>query len=493
MDVRTCQRPTRYVHPGSRIAANACTDFGDTSPLLEAILIGSKDDVRRGLIDSPISIDVNMLGQSTLHIAISRPQHLQALLEAKFDVNATDCNGRTPLMYAAIAGCTEAAIALIDAGADVSMKDNLYCNQDFIHYAVFGNQWELVMSVLDHVRHSTNFSSRIKQALLDECVVLWAGSASATRNSKHFGLLLQWGANPEVRFEDRRFPWRAESNNTLMHCLTRPSNIKILLDHGFSGFNCQNSTGTTPLMTAAEQSNPELVERYISAGCKVNHQDYEGRTAVHLCIEEIWDPLWSQGTDLPAYRCKALECAQVLLKGGSEFFQGDHCRCACSNSGCGPIQVLLKERKYWPLDILPYNFGHYIWTLEVLQTLQDVKGESFVRRCLANLIRLVKFEELELTHTCCYKTLQKGLWQKMDADEILEIMDEQKELIEELELQMQDVGDVHYTNLEDAWMSQLQKLLGIRARKYPIHPKSLTGSSRTASEEPNGVGHCQQQ
>ncbi|MDA2929702.1 ankyrin repeat domain-containing protein, partial [Acidobacteria bacterium AH-259-O06] len=48
---------------------------------------------------------------------------VKALLDADADVNATDVDGMTPLMWAAFGGHTNTVRALLDAGADVSVKD----------------------------------------------------------------------------------------------------------------------------------------------------------------------------------------------------------------------------------------------------------------------------------------------------------------------------------------------------------------------------------
>ena len=45
------------------------------------------------------------------------------MLEAGVNVNATDSNGFTAVVYAAYMGRTETLRALLDAGADVNLKD----------------------------------------------------------------------------------------------------------------------------------------------------------------------------------------------------------------------------------------------------------------------------------------------------------------------------------------------------------------------------------
>jgi ankyrin repeat protein len=88
------------------------------NPLLEAILIGSDDEVRRLLQTILLNRQNNLLGQSTLHLAVSRPQHLELLLASGADVNARDRHGLTPLMYATATGSSSVAKNLFIAGAN---------------------------------------------------------------------------------------------------------------------------------------------------------------------------------------------------------------------------------------------------------------------------------------------------------------------------------------------------------------------------------------
>jgi len=444
--------------------SHVSTDFGSTSPLLAAILIESEDEVKNILRHGPINNDENVLGQSALHIAVSRPQHLNRLLEAGFDVNARDWNGRTPLMYAAVAGCSDVAIELLKGGADIWMKDILFCAQDFIQYAVFEDNWPLIMDVVDFFCHHPAFSPVEKQALLDQCIILWAGSACKTRNSRHFSSLLQWGANPEIRFNDCGWEWRPEtSSNTLLHLLSKASDIDDLVKSGFASFNHCNSSGASPLMVITELRNTALIQKCLAIGCEVNVQDIGGRTALHTCIETMWD-LW---VDLHMcyqdYRLTSLECAQLLLDNGSDPDLGDSCRCACSPSGYTPGNILLKERRYISEITQTYPPSQYTWSLEYLRVLRLTKGTGLARSYLLDLIRLVKFEELGLTHTCCRKNQSRAPWVNIEPEDVQEIQDEESEIINQLNSQMEGVGKIMDADLYDVWMDQLAILLKIRA------------------------------
>jgi ankyrin repeat protein len=439
--------------------------FVGLTPLQEAVLIGCSDDVNNELSKYPAQVDENLLHQSALHLTVWRPHHLKLLLNGKLNVDSRDWNGRTPLMYAATAGMTEVAISLVEAGADLWAQDDLYGSYDFIHYAVRSTHWDLVIEVLDFVRGSPMFSSEQVQSLLNTAIVLWAGE-TVSRRSEHLHALLVRGADPEVRFTDR-WQWHREQSNTLLHSISTLSDFDSLVANGFNSLNHENSSGAHPLMKLVERNNPQLLRKCLESGSRANHQDHSGRTALRVNAEEIRESYFSQISNGWDLRFESFQCAEVLLRHGSDPFLGDKCRCACSTMGCTPGQILLKEyHKLWKLGFLVLPRCQYFLSLEWLNLILEVNGLEAAKHCLLDMIRLVRFEELGLTHTCCRNPSSKwkAVWTTLDEDEVDEILDEEKEMVMDLESQMCEIEkDVHaWSDPDTLFFPEVIKLIPIR-------------------------------
>ncbi|KAF4627422.1 hypothetical protein G7Y89_g10729 [Cudoniella acicularis] len=445
-------------------------EFAGTGSLSEAVLIGSQEEVKTCIEHYPFCDEKNALGQSALHLAVLRPHHLGLLISSGANIDAQDCNGRTPLMYSAIIGSSESAIMLLKGGANIWLKDTLYCKQDFIHYAIFGNHWPFFMKVLDFIRQSRSFRSDEIQRLLDTTIILWAGTSSDYRESKHFKTLLEWGANPEVRFRDRR-GWRDESDLTLLHVIKNVSEFDALVTRGFTSFNDPSSSGAHPLIFLADSGDANLVEKCISYGSNVDHQDHMGKTALHAIAEQIWEPYKYSGQEACCSygynnnHISMIDCERVLLSGTADPLLSDCCRCACSREGCIPGHILLKLRFYnmAPSSIL-FSVRIFIRTLEHLRTVQLNQDIGVALQVLLDMIRVAEFENLELTHTC-----------------LDEIRDEEREIIQELEdrlTRIQKSIDTLETGLDSIWIQYFRVLMTTRVRRLDILINHVDMSSK---------------
>jgi hypothetical protein len=364
-------------------------------------------------------------------------------------------------MYAAAAGTTKVAVSLVKAGADPFLKDNLFGSHDFLHYAVLSAHWDLAMEVLDFVRQSPTFSFDEVSSLLNSAIILWGKELLERRKSEHFHALLAWGADPEILFTGR-WLWHREQSNTLLHIISTPVDFDSLVASGFKSFNHQNSTGAHPMMRLVFWNDPLLLRRCIEHGSHVNHQDYSGRTSLHVSAEGIWESFFIPFANHWAFRFGVFECVEELLVHGSDPFLGDKCRCACSTSGCTPINILLKEYHcLWEIQYPCLPRCQYFLSLEWLDLIRKVNGLEQAKQCLLDIIRLVRFEELQLTHTCCRRKISsecKGPWSKLDEDD---------EIIADLESQVGEIEE-HIrskhsgSEIEAIFFSEVTKLIQIR-------------------------------
>lgn len=101
----------------------------------------------------------------------------------------------------------------------------------------------------------------------------------------------------------------------------------------------------------------------------------------------------------------------------------------------------------------------HIWASKWLKLFEGIKDEPLYRRqFLLELIRISKFVQLELTHTCCrFSGSHDSPWTVLDEEDVDEIRDEEEELINILEEEMIDV-DSCGLDLEAVWRAETEKL-----------------------------------
>jgi ssDNA-binding Zn-finger/Zn-ribbon topoisomerase 1 len=184
-----------------------------------------------------------------------------------------------------------------------------------------------------------------------------------------------------------------------------------------------------------------------------------------------------------------MDCAKVLLEAGADPSLGDFCRCACSRAGCTTAHILLKEYYGFRDWTGTYPLAQYMWSFDWLHLLEVVKGFESAKQCVLDMLRSAKFEETDLTCTCCRKCNRKESWQtfgKVDntemTNDVAKVMDE-AELIEELELQMKEIEyDLDRgSDLEMVWMDGLPQLLVPREQINPGLKSDLETQHSTAN------------
>ena len=133
----------------------------DESPLMLAALRGQLDWVKK-LVDR--DADVNKTGWSPLHYAATggHVPVIEYLLEHSAYIDAESPNGTTPLMMAAMYGSPEAVKHLIQAGADLQIKNG--ANMTALDFAQRGSRPNNIELMQEGLRREAERDARKKAA-----------------------------------------------------------------------------------------------------------------------------------------------------------------------------------------------------------------------------------------------------------------------------------------------------------------------------------------
>lgn len=230
--------------------------------LLEATLNNHLDVVQL-LLQSKANPDYqipNEFGYTALFHAArnNNVDIINLLLQYGASVNTRSQSGETALIYATKYGQSEAAQALIKAGADTNIKDK--------------NGWG-------------------NSALI---IAVEKGYSNIVR------ALIQNGANVNIQDEDGNTPLM----NAIIHNKIKIVNEFLSLNANRSNINLniQNQEGETALMLAIMYGNLEAAIQLISQGAKLDLQAQFGFTALMIAVgggyKEVVDALIKHGADL---------------------------------------------------------------------------------------------------------------------------------------------------------------------------------------------------
>ena len=131
----------------------------DESPLMLAALRGQLDLVKK-LVER--DADVNKTGWTPLHYAATggHVPVIEFLLEHSAYIDAESPNGTTPLMMAAMYGSPEAVKHLIQAGADLQIKNG--ANMTALDFAQRGNRPNNIELMQEGLRREAEREARKK-------------------------------------------------------------------------------------------------------------------------------------------------------------------------------------------------------------------------------------------------------------------------------------------------------------------------------------------
>jgi ankyrin repeat protein len=427
--------------------------FAGMSPLMEAVLIESSDCVKILASRFPLDDQGNLLGLSALHLAVFRPQHVDTLLNLGANVDARDKYGITPLMYAATLRKPEVAIRLLEFGADPFLTAGR--TQNFLQFALARGGSNTFEGILKHVYQFPNTSKFLSRDILALGLValIFEEYDLSGKVPKLFQDLLEWGADPDVICFDHR----GHLAGTLLHHVRDIPTVKSIIFHGFTRFNYPDQTGAHALYSSYVRPNSTLMELLIDGGSCVNHQNNKGETTLHMVTQHMKaDITGFDIADQRGYedRTRVIDCIRLLLNRGADSCLGDTSQCACSRNGCTPSNRLLKEH------VMMSSSRRDIWALEFYATVEEVCGCETAKWCLLDMLRLVKFEELEITHTCLQESFFFNLLDDktaIDDEEVEEIRDEEKITIQGLEQEMLGIEKLSRDELEQLLLSAISR------------------------------------
>ena len=135
----------------------------------------------------------------------------------------------------------------------------------------------------------------------------------------------------------------------------------------------------------------------------------------------------------------------------------DACLCACSISGCKVLTITTKSylrSGYWR-EKSPHSVG--LWA-SVKSFCDPLKISEF--------LRIMTFEELDITYTCCCHNRCDEVWMIKDKAEIDEIRDEEvedlqklEELLEEFEAKRKEIDIPFEDFIKEYWRPRMKEVL----------------------------------
>ncbi|KAG4269225.1 hypothetical protein FPRO04_12100 [Fusarium proliferatum] len=290
--------------------------FAEMSPLHEAILFDSVELVRKW-VSRCEKDERNALGQTPLHLAISKPDYLRILINAKYDLDARDNYGITPLMYAAATNQEEAVMMLIEADSDLNATDFNW-NRNFIYYAGLRQHWNLILKILNTIENHLNTDAAEEWARFATFLFLVIFQDRLEDSGVSLNQLLAKCGTVNFLYDARN----DKRNRCLLHDIRSPAELEALLANGFTLVNHVDSAGQSPVMAAADRCDSVLVDRLLAYGTDINRKDHFQRTS-------LWYVLQRREASFICYSTfRAMKTLRILLENDVDVLTRDACALA---------------------------------------------------------------------------------------------------------------------------------------------------------------------
>ncbi|CAI7673753.1 unnamed protein product [Penicillium pancosmium] len=231
--------------------------------------------------------------------------------------------------------------------------------------------------------------------------------------------------------------------------------LDLLFEHGFKDIDARDSSGKTPLMTMISssgifESSHKRRRWLISKGADPTRSlpwsNNSGGTVLHLlgtCLASMLarEITHTAPSELRQFQVPASDSEKDPLFDLRYTLQApcpDNCLCACSMEGCTPLLAALRHLllRYTPRFYMKDGVNRLPGALNFLISRAERSVDIQI-----SIIRLVTFDALDLTHTCCRKsdTFVDDRLQYMDKTEVDEIRDEESLLLKEFEALLDDL------------------------------------------------------
>lgn len=241
---------------------------------------------------------------------------LKEYLSEGLDINAIECKeGKTLVNEAFITRNREAAIFLINAGADLAIVDDY--GQAPFHNGILNNVdidlFALLIEKGANVNQSTNTGTSLHMAAergnfeVLKLLIEKGNTAINTVSIQGHSALdyaIQSGNEESVRFLLEKGAWVNKKDIfgdwSSLHWAINTDNatfVQLLLAHGADAKK-RSSRGLTPLHLACLNNNKEIIQMVLEQGADVHARDDKGDTPLHLCFDlEIIRLLLSHGAN----------------------------------------------------------------------------------------------------------------------------------------------------------------------------------------------------
>lgn len=193
------------------------------------------------------------------------------LIDAKANIHARDCFGKTPLHYSAKFDNLDLFRLLLDAGADFNVMDKP--GQCVMHLAIKSNNIELVKLL---IKEGADINACEEHGITPLML------AVKFKYQKIFDLLIHAGVDVNGRGKYR--------GTALHHAAKSKQNInflKILIDSG-AEVNVTSEDGKTPLHHAALTADVNIVKQLMDAGASLNNVDGNGNTPLTIILQKCY-------------------------------------------------------------------------------------------------------------------------------------------------------------------------------------------------------------